>query len=168
MSGEAHVTIKFRTTLPIAMVADWPAALGLLDPKKMRDLQIDGFELEVEGDTRLGPPTPVAPYHGGEQPSWGGDSGRPPLDPFTAPVLVSLRRLLCFFPGRSWHVHANGMHWLLVDFEPAWGEEATAANDKRSFSIWLNTGDVYRVDSFGAAEDDPIPLDLMDPEKDRL
>lgn len=146
MSGEAHVTIRFRTTLPVAMVADWPQALGLLDPKKMRDLQIEGYELEVDGDTRIGPPTPI--------------------DPFTAPVLVTLRRLICFFPGRIWRLKSSGS-WLSLDFEPAWGEEATPENDKRAFAIRLNTGEAYRVVN-AAVEDDPIPLDLMDPEKDRL
>lgn len=143
----ARVRVTFTTRDPHAMIRDWSHTLGLDDAATLMELQVaDRVQLEVE------PVEKVAP----------------PVDPFTAPVLVALRRLLCFFPGRSWHVHSSGMSWLLVDFEPAWGEEATAANDKRAFSIWLNTGDVYRVDSFGAAEDDPVPLDLMDPERDRL
>jgi hypothetical protein len=55
MAGRARVTISFETTLPVAMIADWPAALGLVDPKKMRDLQIEKFEVDVQGDTRIGP-----------------------------------------------------------------------------------------------------------------
>jgi hypothetical protein len=156
MSGEAHVTIRFRTTLPVAMVADWPAALGLLNPKLHRDLEISDLEVEINGETRIGPDTNIAAYHGGTQ----------VLDPFTAPVLVTLRRLLCFFPNRRWQVTANGP-WLSVDFEPAWGEEATEENAKRSFAIWLHTGEAYRVID-GAADDDPIALDELDPEKDRL
>lgn len=55
MAGRARVTITFETTLPVAMIADWPAALGLIDPQKMRDLQIEQLEVDVQGDARLGP-----------------------------------------------------------------------------------------------------------------
>jgi hypothetical protein len=76
---------------------------------------------------------------------------------------------LCFFPGRAWRLgYSPGSGWLLIDFEPAWGQEATPENAARSFSLWLNTGAVYRVDSCGAAEDDPIPLETLNPETDKL
>jgi hypothetical protein len=55
MAGRAKVTISFETTHELAMVMDWPRALGLLDPQKMKDLRIESFDLEVDGDTRLGP-----------------------------------------------------------------------------------------------------------------
>jgi hypothetical protein len=142
----ARVSVQFTTRDPHAMIRDWSHALGLDDAAALMELQVaDRVQLEVEPIEKLAPP----------------------VDPFTAPVLVNLRRLLCFFPRRRWHLTASDS-WLTVDFEPAWGEEATPANDKRSFAIWLNTGEAYRVDEFGAAADDPIPLDLMNPEQDRL
>lgn len=55
MAGSATVTISFKTTLPVAMIVDWPAALGLIDPKKMRDLKIEQLEVDVQGDARIGP-----------------------------------------------------------------------------------------------------------------
>lgn len=87
-------------------------------------------------------------------------------DVFTAPVLVTLRRLLCFFPDRVWiaKYDPNGP-WLSVDFEPLWGAEATPENGEQQFAIWIATGNAYRVvDS--AVEDDPIDLEQLDPERD--
>lgn len=55
MAGRAEVTIRFETTHDLAMVMDWTRALGLLDPAKMRDLQIEQLEVDVQGDTRIGP-----------------------------------------------------------------------------------------------------------------
>lgn len=150
MAGEAQVTIRFNTTLPVAMVTDWSRALGLLDPQLHHELQISSpLEVEINGETRIGP------------------DDRPPLDPFTVPVLLAVRRLICFFPRRNWQMRTQS-EWLAIDFEPAWGEEASPANDGRKFAIWLNTAAVYRIDEHGAAEDDPIPLEQLDPEKDRL
>jgi hypothetical protein len=89
-------------------------------------------------------------------------------DVFTAPVLVTLRRLLCFFPGRGWWLnHSPQSPWLLVHFAPAWGEEATPANGKQNFAIWLVTAAAYEIRG-EAVEDDPIPLERLDPERDLI
>lgn len=150
MAGKATVNIRFDTTHDMAMVMDWPQALGLLDAKVMRNLEIGELHVEiVNGETRIGP------YEA------------PPEDPFTAPVLVAVRRLICFFPKRRWQMTTNG-EWLSVDFEPAWGEEATPENDKRQFAVWLRTGDAYRLNEDGAVEDEPIDFEQLDPTKDRL
>lgn len=152
MSGKATVQIRFATTLDVAMVMDWPQALGLVDPKLMRRLEIGELEVEVvNGETRIGP------YES------------PPEDPFTAPVIVAVRRLICFFPKRKWRMAADGP-WLSIDFEPAWGEEATPENDKRSFAVWLRTGEVWRIGQDGAVDDDagPVDFEALDPERDRL
>lgn len=151
MAGEAQVTIRFTTTLPVAMVTDWSQALGLLDPQLHEELQFSSpLEVEITGETRIGP-------------------SDTPVDVFTVPVLVAVRRLLCFFPRRHWHMQ-NLSSWLAIDFEPAWGEEATPESDGRKFAIWLNTGDVYRCGADGEIDDDTgiIPLADLDPEKDRL
>jgi hypothetical protein len=143
----ARVSMTFTTRDPHAMMRDWSHALGLDDAAALMELQVaDRVQLEV---------VPI-------------DESATPVDPFTAPVLVTLRRLLCFFPGRGWQMTLKGRDWLTLDIEPAWGEEATPANDKRAFAIWLTSGDAYRVGDDGAVEDDPLPLDLMNPEQDRL
>lgn len=45
--------------------------------------------------------------------------------------------------------------WILLLFEPSWGDEATPLNRKLEFAIWRRTLAVYRVRR-GAVDDDPI------------
>lgn len=87
-------------------------------------------------------------------------------DVFTAPVLVTLRRLLCFFPTREWRLrHEPQSPWLAVRFGPAWGEEATPANGRQHFAIWLATAAAYEILD-EAVVGEPIPLERLNPERD--
>lgn len=42
-----RVTITFVTNLPTAMMRSWVDELGLLDPRKMEELEIEQLEVEA-------------------------------------------------------------------------------------------------------------------------
>lgn len=46
--------------------------------------------------------------------------------------------------------------WLVVQFDPSWGHEATPLNIKLEFGIWRSTLNVYRAGPDGAMPDDPV------------
>lgn len=52
-------------------------------------------------------------------------------------------------------VHPNSP-WIVLQFEPHWGAEATPLNTKLELGIWRRTLNIYRAGPDGAMPDDPV------------